>query len=138
MKWTMQELRRVRTSVRRRPLRRGYRPLVERLETRLAPANVDVLTFHNDQFRTGANSREDVLRPANVNSTNFGKLFSYPVDGYVYAQPLYKANLAIAGARNVTFVVTEHDSVYAFNADSQTGGPDPTNPGLLWRHSFLD
>jgi hypothetical protein len=107
------------------------------LETRLAPANVDVLTFHNDNFRTGANTQETVLTPANVNPTNFGHLFSYPVDGYVYAQPLYKANLTLpdGSTHNVVFVATEHDSVYAFD------GTNPANngpQGWLWKTSFID
>ena len=123
-----------------RPPRRPYRPLLERLELRLAPANVDVLRYHNDLSLSGANLGEETLTLANVNPTQFGKLFSQPVDGYVYAEPLYKANLAIPGqgTHNVAFVATEHDSVYAFDADSPTGGPDPMHPGQLWFHSFLD
>jgi hypothetical protein len=121
------------------PYRKPYQPFLERLETRLAPANVDVLSFHNDLSLSGANLREETLNLANVNPAQFGKLFSQPVDGYVYAEPLYKANLNIAGVtHNVAFVATEHDSVYAFDADSPTGGPDPMHPGQLWFHSFLD
>jgi hypothetical protein len=95
-----------------------------------------VLTFHNDNLRSGANIQETVLTPANVNPGQFGRLFSYAVDGYVYAQPLYKADLTIGGSRhNVVFVATEHDSVYAFDAVNN----DPTRGGgQLWRHSFLD
>src|SRR5262245_34604316 len=90
---------------------KAFRPLVEALEARLAPANVDVLTFHNDNLRSAVNAQEDILTPANVNPTQFGRLFSYPVDGYVYAQPLYKADLAIKGStHNVVFVATEHNS----------------------------
>ena len=113
-----------------------FRPLLEALEARLAPANVDVLTFHNDNFRTGANTQETILTPANVNPTNFGKLFSYSVDGYVYAQPLYKADLPVMGSlHNVVFVATEHDSVYAFDADNPAAnGPQ----GYLWKTSFID
>src|SRR5262249_36833210 len=64
------------------------------------------------------------------------KLFSQPVDGYVYAEPLYKAQLVIPnrGTHNVVFVATEHDSVYAFDGDSNTG----LNANYLWRTSFLD
>src|SRR5262249_28536395 len=139
MKRTPTELRRPRTSTRRRPLHNKFRLLLERLETRLAPANVDVLSAHYDPFISGANTQETILTPANVNATNFGRLFSYPTDGFVYAQPLYKANLTIGGVtRNVVFAATEHDSVYAFNADSRTGGLDPANPGLLWQRSFIN
>jgi hypothetical protein len=101
---------------------------VELLETRLAPANVPVLSGHYDAPLSGANTQETTLTPANVNATNFGRLFNYAVDGYVYAQPLYVPNLAVAGGtHNVVFAATEHDSVYAFDAD---GG------GQLWQRSF--
>src|SRR5262249_38474151 len=121
----------LRKSGRRSPLRSSHRPLLEleRLETRLAPPNVDVLSYHNDLFLSGANLSETQLTPANVTPTQFGKLFSQPVDGYVYAEPLYKANLNIAGGtHNAAFVATEHDSVYAFDADSNTGA----NANPLW------
>src|SRR5262249_51370348 len=110
----------------------------EFLEPRLAPANVDVLSWHNDSVLSGANNQEEILTPANVNSSNFGLLFSYPVDGQVYAQPLYKANLAFpdGSTHNVVFVATEHDSVYAFDGDRPGGGPN--NDGLLWQRSFID
>jgi hypothetical protein len=110
---------------------------VEHLEARLAPANVDVLSYHNDRFLTGQNLMEDTLTPANVNATNFGKLFSVQVDGYIYAEPLYKANLDIAGGtHNVAFVATQHDSVYAIDADSPTAGPNGN--GIYWQNSFID
>src|SRR5262245_22325152 len=107
-------------TLRRQLLRRPCRPLLERLEPRLAPANVDLLSNHYDRLLSGANQREEILTPANVNSTNFGRLFSYQLDGFVYAQPLYKANLAIPGRGtcNVVFAATQHDSVYAFDADN--------------------
>jgi disulfide oxidoreductase YuzD len=84
----------------------------------LLHAQVNVTTYHNDAFRTGQNIQETILTPANVNSTQFGKLFSVGVDGTVYAQPLYLSAVNIAGGtHNVLYVVTEHDSVYAIDAD---------------------
>ncbi len=85
----------------------------------LARAQVNVTTYHNDNSRTGQNTQETTLTPANVNSFQFGKLFSVPVDGAVYAQPLYLWAVKIAsGTHNVLYVVTEHDSVYAIDADT--------------------
>jgi len=106
--------------------------LVELLEARRL-LSVNVLTWHNDQARTGLNSDETLLTPGNVNQSSFGKLFSYPVDGQVYAQPLYVSKLAIPGkgTHDVVFVATEHDSVYAFDADS-----DGADGGLLWHVSL--
>ncbi len=87
-------------------------------------------TWKNNNQRTGLQSNETVLTPANVNATQFGKKFSVPVDGWIYAQPLYVAGATIGGAKhNVVFVVTEHDSVFAFDADA--AGPP------LWQKSFL-
>jgi outer membrane protein assembly factor BamB len=85
-----------------------------------AAAGQDVLTWHNDLARTGQNPRESVLTLANVNTKTFCKLFVIAVDGKVDAEPLYVHGLQMPnrGTRNTLFVATEHDSVYAFDADS--------------------
>ena len=91
-------------------------------------------THHNDTYRTGQNNSETALTPGNVNKTQFGKLFSYPVDGQTYAEPLWMPNVNIGGTtHNVVFVATEHDSVYAFDADSAALNPNP-----LWHTSFIN
>ncbi len=93
-------------------------------------AGESMLTYHHDNARTGANTNEVLLTPANVNLKSFGRLRKYAVDGYIYAQPLYYSGLTIPGkgVRNVVFVATANDSVYAFDADNAEG-PDG---GLLW------
>jgi hypothetical protein len=79
----------------------------------------DVTTYHYDVSRDGLNAKETILTQANVNSAQFGKIGFDAVDGKVDAQPLYLANVAIGGQlKNVLYVATEHDSVYAFDADS--------------------
>jgi len=86
---------------------------------RAAPALPGVLTWHNDNLRTGRNHSETALTLKNVNATTFGKLFLLPSDGLVDAQPLYAPNLTVKGkVHNVVFVASEHGTVYAFDADS--------------------
>ncbi|MGB8966208.1 MAG: hypothetical protein WCB99_11260 [Candidatus Cybelea sp.] len=92
-----------------------------------------VLTWHNDLARTGQNRDETVLTPANVRGGSFGKRFARPVDGMIYAQPLYvpRVNVAGAGMVDVVIVATEHDSVYAFDASGKRVRP-------LWHARFID
>src|SRR5271157_891036 len=125
--------------MRSRPLRAARRrrlfcPDAEQIEARrlLAASAADVFTYHNDNARTGQDLDETILNPSNVNATDFGKVFTDAVDGAIYAQPLYMANVAIPGkgVHNVVFVATENDSVYAFDAD---------NPGpALWHDSLIN
>src|SRR5215471_3520546 len=91
----------------------------------------DVLTQHNDPARTGAQLHETSLKPSNVSATTFGRLYERNVVGQIIAQPLYAGNLDIPGKgpRNVVFVATRKNVVYAFDADDLD--PDPTH-GLLW------
>jgi hypothetical protein len=95
---------------------------------------VPVLTYHYDNSRSAANTNESVLIPSIVNTNNFGLLWSYAVDGYVYTQALYVPNVNIPGLglHNVIYIGTENDSVYALDADSNTGA----NGGVLW-HTTL-
>jgi len=95
-----------------------------------------VLTYHNNDARDGAFTEETTLTPALVNSSQFGKLRSYPVDGQIYAQPLYVPQLSVGGTpHDVVFAATENNSVYAFDADQQSsplwqvnlGVPSPRN-----------
>jgi hypothetical protein len=95
-------------------------------------AQTSVVTWHYDNARTSANTGETLLTPSNVNTASFGKLSTKPVDGFVVANPLYLANVSIPGRgiHNVVYVVTMHDSVYAFDADSTATTP-------LWMTSIL-
>src|ERR1700676_1688679 len=91
-----------------------------------------VFTYHNNLARDGTNTQADALTPSNVNTTTFGKLFSCPVDGNVYAQQLWVPNISVNGMRrNVVFVATQHDSAYAFDADARPCV-------VLWRADLLD
>jgi hypothetical protein len=95
----------------------------------MAAGQVEVTTNHNDAARTGANLSETILNTANVNGSNFSKLFSRPVDGDIYAQPLYLSGVSVAGqgTHDVIYIATEHNSVYAFDAG------DPAQSAPLWQ-----
>ena len=104
-------------------------------------AQVNVTTYRNDLARDGQNLEESLLTPSSVTPDQFGKLYMQPVDGYIYAQPLYVSGVQIAGCvftdgcvHNVVFVATQHDSVYAFDADSNAG----VNASPLWHVSFIN
>jgi len=91
-----------------------------------------VLTYHNNLSRDGTNTREFALTTSNVNTSTFGKLFSCPADGAIYAQPLWLPNLNVAGSsHNVIIVATQHESLYAFDADAS---PCMT----LWHVNLID
>jgi len=99
-----------------------------------AHSQVNVVTYHNDVARTGLNPSETVLSPANVNAGSFGLLFSQSVDGMIVGQPLYLSNISIPGlgVHNLVYVATLHDSVYAFDADSNSG----SNAAPIWQVNF--
>jgi PQQ enzyme repeat len=90
----------------------------------------DVVTYHNDNSRSGLNPNETTLTTANVSSATFGKIGFYSTDGQVNAQPLYlsQVNIPSQGSKNVVYAATEHDSVYAFDAGTGT---------VLWKASVL-
>jgi hypothetical protein len=107
---------------------------LEHLEGRIVPS-LDVTRYHYDNQSTGADLSETQLAPSNVNPASFGKLYSTPVDGQVYAEPLVLTNVTITGGAApgtyaaVAFVATENDSLYAI--DAATGN-------VLWQRTFLD
>ena len=126
-------------SIRRRA--RAAAPLAAAASAALAltlaaiPASAqNVTTQHYDNSRSGANTAESILTTSNVKAANFGRLFSQPVDGQIYAQPLYMSGITIGGqTHNVVFVATENDTVYAFDADTNGG----VNASPLWKASML-
>src|ERR1043165_1058724 len=91
-----------------------------------------VLTSQYDNMRSGATLRETTLTPANVNAAQFGKIFSWKVDGDVYSQPLYLPGVSVPGkgTHDLVFIATEHDSVYAFDAAGRPADP-------LWKATLL-
>ncbi len=117
----------------------GSHTVTATLSGQTASATVNVTNYPGtftrdvDKLRTGLNPNETVLTPANVNSTKFGKLFSYSIDGTSDASPLYVPSVTIPGqgVHNVVYVATEHDSVYAFDADGLQTTP-------LWHLSFIN
>lgn len=104
-----------------------------RAEKPSADGNVPVLTYKYNNQRTGQNNDEKLLNTSNVNARQFGQLISYPVDGQIYAQPLYMPGMKIGGQLyNLVIVATEHDSIYAFDADRAGDDPAP-----IWHASLL-
>ena len=101
------------------------------LAATVSRAQTDVLVSHYDAARTGQNLNEPTLTVPNLSATTFGKVYAFALDGYTYAQPLYKSNLTLPGLGtfNVVFAATEHGSVYALDADSATP---------LWQRSFIN
>jgi hypothetical protein len=108
-----------------------YEPLEQR---RLM--SVNVITYHYNNAETGANTNETALTLANVNTSSFGKIASFPVDGEIYGQPLIVTGVAMSntseGTHDIVLVTTENDSVYAFDAY----GNNPAS-GYLWKTSLL-
>ena len=96
----------------------------------------NVLTQHNDNTRSGLNANEKILTPANVNMNTFGKLFTHSVDGIIVGQPLYVSNVLMSDGlvHNVVYVATQHNTVYAFDADNTQGN----NASPIWSVSLDD
>lgn len=114
--------------------RRRRRLAIEQCEARQLLTAAMMTSYHNDNSSTGQNLLETQLTPSNVNATTFGKLLTTPVDGQVYAQPLYLGNVNITsgsslGLHNVAYVATEHDSLYAI---------DTVSGAVLWKVSFIN
>jgi hypothetical protein len=100
--------------------------------TYVGPSSPGIFTYHYDNLRSGVNTNETTLTPANVTQQTFGKIFTYPVDGWIDGEPLYVANVTVGGGvHNVVYVATEHDSVYAFDADGLQTSP-------LWQTTLLN
>jgi len=123
---------RTHSTSRSRTSRTTFRPDAEALETRQL-LSTDVLTYHNDNARLGRNLNETILSPSTLSPNTFGKMFSHPVDGDIYAQPLHATNVQIgAAAHDVVYVATTNNSIYAFDADSNLG----SNAGPLWARNL--
>jgi hypothetical protein len=103
------------------------------LTATVTPA-VDVLTYRNNVARTGVQSAETALTPANVSATNFGKQFTFTTDGNTYAQPLYVSNYTMNDGKshNVLYIANASGTVYAFDADNNN-----PEPGYLWSMSTV-
>jgi hypothetical protein len=114
-----------------RPLVRGLAVLFLCAALPCLRAQTNVVTYHNDNARTGQNTTETLLTPANVNSSQFGKLYSANMDGFVYAQPLVVTNVTniAGGTHDVAYVATENDTLYAIDAN---------NASILWQKSFIN
>jgi hypothetical protein len=135
MMWSLSVFLRHQRHGRRRTFRQNHRkPMLELLEDRLVPS-ANVLGYHNNLANNGENLSETILTPANVNASTFGKLFTTSLDGgQVYAQPLYVSNVLVtshltSSTHNVVYVATEHDSLYAVDAN---------NGKVLWNDSFIN
>ena len=112
------------------PYRRLHLSILSTLLCVSAFAQVDVLTQHNDNMRTGANLQETVLTPSNVNKAQFGMLFKRLVDDQLYTQPLLVTGLEVGGGtHDVVYVTTVNNSVYAFDAnDAEATAPLEVRP----------